>query len=126
MDALLRQLGVDPETLPIPQKTERRLKRNELRRAIMSTLPKAAYKLTYIALSAMKKAGPVHVDQGLIAHLNLVSRGDGVQLFAEVARNRNRGDRALYATASCSIRDRRSSASSSGLPEKCAQACTPW
>ncbi|MBV6637314.1 MAG: winged helix-turn-helix transcriptional regulator [Mameliella sp.] len=78
VDALLGQLGVDPETLPIPQKIDKRFKRNELRRAILSTLregpqtgaqiaekvgyglpPKAAYKRTYIALSAMKKAGLV-------------------------------------------------------------------
>ena len=78
VDALLRQLGVDPDTLPIPKKRDKHFKRNELRRAVLDVLrdgplsgaeiadrvrgdldPKAAYRRTYQALSGMKKAGLV-------------------------------------------------------------------
>ncbi|TCP27633.1 hypothetical protein EV656_101542 [Rhodovulum adriaticum] len=77
-DALLRGLGVDPETLPTPQKVPKSYKRGELQRAILEALRngpltgleitkrvsgdlpyKAAYKRTYIALNRMKKAGTV-------------------------------------------------------------------
>ena len=78
VDALLRYLGTDPDTLPMPQKRPKHFARNELRRAILDALrsgpmtgaqiaeavrgdldPAAAYKRTYQALHKMKVNGMV-------------------------------------------------------------------
>ena len=78
VDALLAQLGVDPETLPMPRKVPKRFKRGELRRAIISALRDGpvmgaeiaekvrgdmayedAYKRVYGALDQMKRRGLV-------------------------------------------------------------------
>jgi hypothetical protein len=82
VDALLREQGVDPTTLPIPQKTPKTFKRGELQRLVMAALPgtgpeiarrvsersgllyKVAYKRTYIALHRLKQRGRVnHSDR---------------------------------------------------------------
>lgn len=84
VDALLRQLSVDPEILPIPDKRPKHFKRGELRRAILDALrdgpqtgaqiaervgggldAKAAYKRTYAALHKMKAAGMVRHEGGV-------------------------------------------------------------
>lgn len=81
VDVLLRQLGADPEALPLPAKRPDHFKRNELRRAILDALrdgplrggeiadrvrgnldPKLAYKCTYQGLAHMKEAGLVRRD----------------------------------------------------------------
>jgi len=78
VDALLRQLGVDPENLPIPRKTPKAFKRGALQRAVMAALRdgpltgaeitekvrgdmpyKDAYKRVYGALARMKGRGQV-------------------------------------------------------------------
>lgn len=83
VDALLRQLGVDPDTLPAPSKVSRSYKRGEARRAILEALrggpltgrqiadtldgygcPERAYKYTYQALNRMKRAGMVESGCG--------------------------------------------------------------
>ncbi|MDD9739764.1 hypothetical protein PVW47_08250 [Marinovum sp. SP66] len=83
-DALLCQLGVAPESLPLPRKIPHYFKRGELQRAIFDALrcgpltgaeiaervragldPKAAYRRTYQALWAMQKNGMVQNDRGL-------------------------------------------------------------
>lgn len=78
VDALLRQLGVEPHTLPLPKKTPKHFRRGEIRRQILHILRAgpltgsqiaamieadldnaAMYKRTYAALNSMKKAGLV-------------------------------------------------------------------
>ena len=84
VDALLLQLGVEPDDLPMPRKTDRYYKRGELQRGILDALrkgpltgseiadrikgeldPKKAYKRTYITLSRLKKAGILKHEDGL-------------------------------------------------------------
>lgn len=79
MDALLRQLGVEPEALPMPRKVVKRFKRGELRRAICVALRDGpltgaqitdkvrgdmayadVYRRVYGALDQMKAAGLVN------------------------------------------------------------------
>ena len=78
VDALLRQLGVEPEALPMPRKIVKRFKRGELRRAICVALRDGpltgaqitdkvrgdmayadVYRRVYGALDQMKAAGLV-------------------------------------------------------------------
>ena len=78
VDALLRQLGVEPETLPMPRKTPKAFKRGELQRAVMAALRDGpltgaeiaekvrgdipyqdAYKRVYGTLARMKGRGRV-------------------------------------------------------------------
>lgn len=87
MDALLLQLGVEPDDLPMPRKTDRYYKyykRGELQRGILDALrqgpltgseiagkiqgdldPKKAYKRTYITLTRLKKNGILINDCGM-------------------------------------------------------------
>ena len=51
--------------------------------------------------------------------------GDGGQLFAEIAGNRDRGDRGFHAASSCVRRSARSRAGSNGRPANSAQASRP-
>lgn len=80
VDALLRERGVDPDALPIPQKTPKAFKRGELQRLVVAALPgtgpeiarhvsarsglpyKAAYKRVYIALHRLQSHGIVMRD----------------------------------------------------------------
>lgn len=76
VDALLKQLGTDPDSLPMPQKRVKHFARGELQRHILEVVrdgpltgrqiservgfklpPEAAYKRTYLALNAMKAKG---------------------------------------------------------------------
>ncbi|VVT19881.1 conserved hypothetical protein [Roseovarius sp. EC-HK134] len=90
VDALLRQLGVDPDTLPMPKKVDKRFKRGELRRAIYTALRDSpltgpeitekvrgdmayadVYRRVYGALDQMKAAGLVRREGRLwIANKN--------------------------------------------------------
>lgn len=82
-DALLRQLGVDPQTLPMPRKTPHHFPRGALQRAILDILrdgpltgaeiaaavpcdldARATYKRTYQALTRMKRAGMLRHEGG--------------------------------------------------------------
>lgn len=84
VDALLRLRGVDPESLPMPQKRPKHFARGRLRIAIMEALRDgpmtgadlarrvqgngldyaAAYKRVYQCLDAMKRAGVVKRNGG--------------------------------------------------------------
>ncbi len=85
VDALLRQLGVEPDALPMPTKVNRSYKRGEARRAILGALrdgpltgrqiadrldgygsPERAYKYAYQALHRMKDRGLVVNDGGVV------------------------------------------------------------
>ncbi len=83
-DALLRQLDVDPETLPLPQKRPKAFRKGERRRAVLDALrdgPKTGaevtrfvmeqspgltypqvYKRVYACLNALKVKGVVRRD----------------------------------------------------------------
>jgi len=83
VDALLREQGVDPAALPIPQKTPKRFKRGELQRMVLAGLPatgpqlaqyvsehsglayKLAYKRVYIALYRLSVRGRVLRSDGV-------------------------------------------------------------
>jgi len=85
VDALLRQLGADPDTLPMPRKVDKHFKRGELRRLVLSILRDGpltgaelarrvqgnglaydlAYKRVYQCLAHMKKAGLVRCEGGV-------------------------------------------------------------
>lgn len=84
VDALLRQLGADPEALPMPRKVVPHFRRSELRIKILEALKdgpmtgrevaemvrgdlpfKLAYKRTYQALAKMKLAGAVRHEERL-------------------------------------------------------------
>ena len=84
VDALLRQLGVDPDELSMPQKVPKAFKRGELQGAILGALrdgpktgaeiaavvrgdlpQKTAYKRVYIALSRMKARRMVRHEHGV-------------------------------------------------------------
>ena len=78
VDALLRQLGVNPQTLPMPKKTPKHFRRGEVRQLVLYILrngpltgsqiseqlvadldQQAKYKRVYAALNSLKKAGLV-------------------------------------------------------------------
>lgn len=84
VDALLSQLGVDPDSLPMPRKTPRHYARGELQRSVLDALrsgpqrsaeiaakvqgdldPKLAYKRTYQVLHRLKERGLVANEAGV-------------------------------------------------------------